>query len=207
MLSPDVGAPVEPTLGVVAGTLAHPTSAFFPMNYPIARRLLSAGLLAAALGLISACSEKSVDYPVPPEMGVPCSYCTKLWEDSLHLAQVRFKAEDGSSQVRYFDDFGCAVLWLKEHPQADVPGTRFWVTDWRSGAWIDARTAVYIRGQTTAQGYGIGAQWEPDPGGMTFEQASAKVIETQERTGFHPGQLAPAGAVSLPERHGAPGSR
>jgi hypothetical protein len=153
------------------------------------------GLMAALLALVSACSEAPVDWPLDPQGGgTTCAYCNNVMGDRFHAARVRFIDERGNSELRYFDDFGCAVLWLKDHPEADRPDTHLWVTDWRSGAWIDARTAVYLKGQVSPQRHGIGAQWDPDPRGMTFEQARASVLDAQARTGTHPAhRAAPAG--------------
>jgi hypothetical protein len=126
--------------------------------------------------------------------GTRCAYCNNILEDRIHAAQVRFTGADGKSQLHFFDDLGCAVLWLKDHPEADGLDARIWVTDLRSGVWIDARTATFVAGQASPQHHGIGAQWESHPRGMNFDQARASILEAQAKTGTHPGHIAtPAG--------------
>ena len=110
--------------------------------------------------------------------------CRIVLNDREYAAQVRFKAPEGRSQVRLFDDLGCAVLWLEDKPFRDAPSTKIWVTDWRSVAWIDARAATYLPGQRTPMGYGLGAQPEPGQGGLNFEQARGRILASEG--GSHP---------------------
>jgi len=101
--------------------------------------------------------------------------------DRQHAAQVRIPASDLRSRVLFFDDLGCAVIWLQQ--QDDVPGTEIWVNDWRDGNWIDARSAHYLAGQHTPMGYGLGAQSEPAPEAIGFDQAREQILA--QETGHH----------------------
>jgi hypothetical protein len=62
-----------------------------------------------------------------------------------------------TDRVYKFDDIGCAVLWLEEEhiPWADK--ARIWVTDAKTGEWLDARTARYTDDSITPMAYGIAA--------------------------------------------------
>ena len=111
-----------------------------------------------------------------------CERCRMVLSDRHYSAQVRFLPEGKKrTRVLYFDDIGCAILWLDEKPWKDDPGTEIWATDYRSGDWIDARTATYVKERITPMEYGLGAQFERVPGGLDFEQAKLHVVEVEKR--------------------------
>lgn len=119
-----------------------------------------------------------------------CDRCRMVLSDPRHAAQIRyFPAEKKRSQVAVFDDIGCASLWLAGQPWRDDPKTEIWVTDHRSGKWIDARSATYVTGHVTPMEYGLGAQAEPMAGGLTFAQARAHFLEVEKRFNTHGVQL------------------
>jgi copper chaperone NosL len=115
-----------------------------------------------------------------------CERCRMVLSDRKHSAQVRYFPEGKKrSQVLMFDDFGCAVLWLEDKPWRDDPGTEIWVTDRKSGQWIDARKAVYIKGDLTPMEYGLGAQLSAQDDVLTFEQAKLHVFDVEKRFNAH----------------------
>lgn len=114
-----------------------------------------------------------------------CERCRMVLSDRQHSAQVRVKEASGKSRVFYFDDIGCAVIWLDDKPYKDAQETEIWVTDWRSGDWIDARTATYLPGQITPMQYGLGAQTEISHDGLSFEQARLHIFEVESRFNQH----------------------
>lgn len=122
---------------------------------------------------------------------VSCDRCRMVLSDRKHSAQVRVQEADGRSRVYRFDDIGCAVIWLEDNAWRDDPATEIWVTDWRSGEWIDARTATWITGRVTPMEYGLGAQSEPAAGGLDYAQAKEHIFEVERRFNVHGGQLDP----------------
>lgn len=114
-----------------------------------------------------------------------CERCRMVLSDRAYAAQVRFFPEDGRSKVFKFDDIGCAVLWLEDKPWNRDPKTEIWVSDRLSDQWIDARTAVYIKGRVTPMAYGLGAQSQADPAGMNFTQAKRHIAEVEQRFNVH----------------------
>jgi hypothetical protein len=56
-----------------------------------------------------------------------------------------------------FDDIGCAVLWLDEEKIPWKDQAIIWITDAKTGKWIDARTAKYADGAITPMAFGFGA--------------------------------------------------
>jgi hypothetical protein len=66
---------------------------------------------------------------------------------------------DGNGYYK-FDDLGCAVLWLKEEKIPWAAQAIIWITDAKTGAWIDARKAKYVSGTITPMAYGFAAYTE-----------------------------------------------
>ncbi len=123
-----------------------------------------------------------------------CDRCRMVLSDRQHAAQVRVLPTEGRSKVHFFDDIGCAVVWLEDKPFRDDPHTEIWVTDWRSGDWINARTAYYLTGQVTPMEYGLGAQTEPAPDALSFDAARRHIFEVEQKYNVHGGHLEAAPA-------------
>jgi len=158
-----------------------------------------AGLLALAAQGLPGCSGDPGSGPAEVKWDrYVCERCRMVLSDRKHSAQVRVAQPDGKSKVHFFDDVGCAVIWLENKPFRDDPSTEIWVTDWRSGDWIDARSATYLRGQVTPMEYGLGAQSGTAPGGMSFEQAKAHIAEVDRRFNVHGSHLEQDAAARNP---------
>ena len=56
-----------------------------------------------------------------------------------------------------FDDIGCAVLWMSESKIPLDNSIKLWITDAKSGKWIDAKTAIYTDDSLTPMAYGFAA--------------------------------------------------
>ncbi|WP_236725587.1 nitrous oxide reductase accessory protein NosL [Candidatus Reidiella endopervernicosa] len=139
------------------------------------------------IALLTGCSGEPETGPVEVKWDRDtCERCRMVLSDRFHSAQIRvFPVEKKRSRVYKFDDIGCALLWLEDKPWRDDPRTEIWVTDHRSGEWIDAGSAIYIPNQTTPMEYGLGAQPEPSPGGLGFEQAKQHIFELEARFNAH----------------------
>lgn len=136
--------------------------------------------------VLSACSGDPRTGAVEPKWDRDtCERCRMVLSDRFHSAQVRYGAPGGRSRVQLFDDIGCAVIWLRDKPWRDDPATEIWVNDHRTGAWIDARTATYLKGQQTPMEYGLGAQASPVPEGLGFAQAKAHIFGVEKRFNIH----------------------
>ena len=112
-----------------------------------------------------------------------CERCRMVLSDRHFAAQIRIPPGEGRKwgKVYKFDDIGCAVLWMDQQPWKAGPAIEIWVTDQRDGQWIDARAAYYVPGKTTPMEYGLGAQRDPAPGALTFEQAIVQIYEVEKR--------------------------
>jgi nitrous oxide reductase accessory protein NosL len=56
-----------------------------------------------------------------------------------------------------FDDIGCAILWLDEEHIPWADSAIIWITDAKTGEWIDAREALYTDDSITPMAFGFAA--------------------------------------------------
>lgn len=138
-------------------------------------RLLARIFLLGTVALfLAACSREPETGPVELKWDRDtCKRCSMAISDRHYAVQVRGGPKN---QAFKFDDIGCAVHWLKDQPWAGDPATEIWVTDFRSGKWLDARTAHYVAGKTTPMAYGYGATSEASPGSIGFEEVRKQLL-------------------------------
>jgi nitrous oxide reductase accessory protein NosL len=131
-------------------------------------------LLSAVALFLAACSGDPETGPVELKWDRDtCKRCSMAISDRHYAVQVRGGPKN---QVFKFDDIGCAVHWLKDLPWVNDPANEIWVTDFRSGKWLDARTAHYVTGKTTPMAYGFGATGEASPGSIGFEAVRKQLL-------------------------------
>ena len=147
-------------------------------------------LLSAVLTLLlTACSGEPETGPVGVKWDQNnCERCRMMLSDRYFAAQIRYFPEAKRSRVVKFDDIGCATLWLKDQQWKNDPETQIWVTDHRSGEWIDARKATYIRKNNSPMGYDLGAQAEAEPDGLNFAGAKQVIEEVENKFNVHGSQ-------------------
>lgn len=151
---------------------------------------ISALLLSLLLGTLAACSNDPGNGPLEPKWDrFACERCRMVLSDRKHGAQIRVPQAENRSKVLFFDDIGCAVVWLEDKPLRDDPRTEIWVSDWREGSWIDARTAWYVRGQVTPMEYGLGAQVAPASETLDWAAAKQHIFAVEAKYNIHGGQL------------------
>ena len=102
-----------------------------------------------------------------------CERCRMVLSDRHFAVQVRGGPKN---KVYHFDDIGCAVHWLKEQSWSQDQTTKIWVTDYRDGQWLDARTAQFVFNQVTPMNFGLGATAKPVDNSVTFEIAKARLL-------------------------------
>jgi copper chaperone NosL len=153
-------------------------------------RSLITALVLSCLAMLAACSGEPDSGPVAVKWDrVTCERCRMVLSARHHSAQVRVRDPGGKSRAYFFDDIGCAVIWLEDNPWRDDRRTEIWVNDWRSGEWIDARSAYYLTGQETPMQYGLGAQTEPAVGALNYAAAKAHIFDVERRFNVHGGSL------------------
>ncbi|MBU2646246.1 hypothetical protein KKI24_16185 [bacterium] len=88
----------------------------------------------------------------------------------MALSDPHYSAQviDPDGNPYYFDDIGCAILWLRRQPWQKK--ARTWVNDVHTKEWIDAEKASWMYGDPkTPMGYGFSATLQPVKKPMTFE--------------------------------------
>ena len=112
-----------------------------------------------------------------------CAYCTMSIDDPRFASAWR--TPDGAE--RHFDDIGCMVnAYRREGPPANA---KYWVHDYRSEAWLDAREATYLVAPAikTPMAYGVAAFATADAATATVPEratlAWADVLSRIERKG------------------------
>lgn len=110
-----------------------------------------------------------------------CTRCKMAISDRKFAAQV-INPENG--RVYRFDDIGCAVLWFHENQFPWEPKAVIWVTDAKTGEWIDARKADYTADSITPMGYGLAAHKKgtapQDKEVVNFEEAKRRIFEVEK---------------------------
>ncbi|MEW8508443.1 MAG: nitrous oxide reductase accessory protein NosL [Candidatus Thiodiazotropha sp.] len=148
-------------------------------------------LTFTGLFLLIGCSGDSGSGPVEVKWDRDaCERCRMVLSDRNHSAQIRYFPPDKQRPVvARFDDIGCATLWLADKPWEQDPKTEIWVTDHRTGSWIDATRATYVTGHHTPMEYGLGAQLEPAAGGLSFAQAKQHIFTVERQNKIHTAHL------------------
>jgi len=144
------------------------------------RLLLVVGFVLIGF-VLTGCSKKPKTGPEKVRWDrVMCERCIMAVSDHFFSAQVRGGPAEKKTKVYFFDDLGCAVLWLDEQPWHDDPRTEVWVTGHSDGAWLDATKCFYSLGHITPMDFELGAQTSADSGTLNYEQAQQH-IRTREQ--------------------------
>lgn len=88
-----------------------------------------------------------------------CARCAMVVSDRLNAVQV-INPQTGKSYM--FDDIGCMVLWFDDEQIPWKDKAVIWVTDAKTGKWINARTAYYDTENITPMAYGFSAHTSKD---------------------------------------------
>lgn len=83
-----------------------------------------------------------------------CTRCQMAISERKFAVQI---IDPQSNKVYKFDDLGCAVLWLDEEKIPWKDKAILWITDAKTGKWINARQASYVDGAVTPMAYGFAA--------------------------------------------------
>lgn len=83
-----------------------------------------------------------------------CERCKMVLSERKYAAEI---VNPDTGKVYKFDDIGCATLWLEEEHIPWKDRAKIWVTDAKTGEWLDARKALYTDDSITPMAYGIAA--------------------------------------------------
>jgi hypothetical protein len=129
--------------------------------------------------LLAACSQDPGSGPVEVKWDRDaCEHCRMVLSDRYYAAEIRGGPR---KEVFKFDDLGCALEWLEKQTWPDREQAEIWVTDYQTGAWLNARQAYYHPGRITPMDYGLGASAQPAPGSLSFSEARARILTVGHR--------------------------
>jgi len=122
--------------------------------------LLISALIFALLNF-TACDKKSIsDQPTEVHWDRDmCTRCAMVVSDRDNTTQV---INPSNGKVYMFDDIGCMILWFDEEHIPWMDKAIIWITDEKSGKWINARTAFYDTENITPMAYGFSAHASKD---------------------------------------------
>jgi len=83
-----------------------------------------------------------------------CERCKMVLSDRKFATQI---VNPQNNRVYYFDDIGCAILWLDEENIKWRDMAKIWVVGVKSGEWINAKEALFTDDLITPMAYGLGA--------------------------------------------------
>ncbi len=83
-----------------------------------------------------------------------CERCKMAISERKYAVQV---INPKTNRLYKFDDIGCAVLWMKEEKIPWSDKAIIWITDAKSGKWIDAKRAKYTDDSITPMAFGFAA--------------------------------------------------
>lgn len=152
-----------------------------------ARAILLALLLAVVWALTGCGSE--ADPLAPPEIRYGediCDACQMIISDPRFAAATLVEV-DGATEPRRFDDIGDLLAYHREDPELVV---RAWyVHDYDSEAWLDARRAHFVRaeGIRSPMGFGLAAFAEPERAEAFATEMEGEVLDFETLLGRPPG--------------------
>jgi nitrous oxide reductase accessory protein NosL len=137
------------------------------------RHIINAVALGFLFSLIIACKGGNEEQ-LPVDFvwdRVACEECKMALSDRHYTAQVI----DPTGRAYFFDDIGCAILWLRRQPWKDK--ARTWVNDVKTTEWIEAKKANWIYGDPqTPMGYGVAATLSPVENALDYETVKIWMI-------------------------------
>lgn len=101
----------------------------------------AAGLLALTLASLVRCSHAPPGPAVLDTRHEACAFCRMAVSERRFAAQLVAAGEE----PRFFDDIGCLGGYVRAQHGRLARGSRAYVVDHRTGAWLRAAQAVYTR--------------------------------------------------------------
>lgn len=102
---------------------------------------------------------------------VQCPQCHMYLMGKKHSAQIITR----DLKTHFFDDIGCAVLWLEEQ-KIELETVVFWIMSNDTNRYTDALKAFYSVNDTTPMHYGFGAYEQPKDGLIDFHEMRTRML-------------------------------
>ncbi len=132
--------------------------------------------------IFGGCEKRDKTAPVPIHWDRDsCERCDMAISERKYAVEV---VNPKTGKHHLFDDIGCAVLWMDENKIPWKKDAIIWITDAKTGKWINAKKAEYTDDRITPMAYGIAAfTKETLPKGekpLTFEEAKKVIYKIEE---------------------------
>jgi len=147
-------------------------------------------LLGILLFIGGGCQKKADNSPAEMHWDRDmCERCVMAISERKYAVQI---VNPATHKHYKFDDIGCAVLWLDEEHIPWGEQALIYITDAKTGKWIDARSAIYTDDSITPMAFGFAAYTkETLPAGhhtVDFKEVARKIpliekANTQKVTG------------------------
>ena len=102
---------------------------------------------------------------------IQCPVCNMYLVGKKHTAQII----SSDLKTHFFDDIGCAILWLKEQ-KLEPQSITFWVFSNDTNRYIDALKAGYTIDDDTPMHYGFGAYEHSKEGMIDFTEMRLRML-------------------------------
>jgi copper chaperone NosL len=132
------------------------------------------GLIAA--GVLAGCQPGDASRPPTVRFGEEaCDSCRMIISDERFAAALVTATGDALK----FDDIGCLIQHEADQLRPDVT---YWVRDSRSGEWLNAREATFVRSPSVVSpmGFGLAAR----PAGQPVDEPDARALRFHELPGL-----------------------
>lgn len=108
-----------------------------------------------------------------------CKRCVMVISDRTHAVQV---INPKTKRSYMFDDIGCWILWAQEEKIDWEDNATIWITDGKSGDWLDAKNSYYDTENVTPMAYGFMAhktkeEIKKDQEIITYDEVRRRVIK------------------------------
>lgn len=102
---------------------------------------------------------------------IQCPQCHMSLVRTLYTAQIITQ----DSKTHFFDDIGCAILWMKEQ-KTELQTITFWIFSNDTNRYIDAFKAFYSSNDKTPMHYGFGAYEHQKDGLIDFTEMRLRML-------------------------------
>lgn len=108
---------------------------------------------------------------------VQCPQCNMFLVGKDFTAQII----TSDNKTHFFDDPGCAVLWIEEH-KVNLNDIVFWVYTLDTKKWIHVQDAYFSISDITPMRYGFGAYEHKKDGFIDYEEMSLRMLRGENMT-------------------------
>ncbi len=110
-----------------------------------------------------------------------CERCKMAISERKFAVQV---IDPKSGKVYKFDDIGCAFLWFDDENISWEDKAKIFITDAKTGKWLDAKKTIYTDDSITPMAFGFAAYTKEtlpkNHHTVKFDEIKKKVIEIEK---------------------------